>query len=70
MSTELVSFFLFLIFVNFILYSKFYKIANFINIFDQPDKILKKHKFSVPLLGWFILFINCFLVLIFVFFFL
>ena len=69
MSTELVSFFLFLIFMNFIVYLKFYKIANFINIYDKPDKILKKHKFSVPLLGGFILLVNCFLVLIFVFFF-
>lgn len=69
MHTELVSFFFLLAIVNVVVYIRFYKIAYFINIFDRPDKILKKHKFPVPLLGGFILLINFFLILISTFFF-
>ncbi|MDB3971280.1 hypothetical protein N9371_02295 [Candidatus Pelagibacter sp.] len=44
------------------------KIAFFINIFDEPDNRLKKHKFRVPLLGGIILVINFISFIIFHFF--
>ncbi len=39
--------------------------SNFINIFDKPDRKLKKHKFNVPLVGGTIVFINYIILFIF-----
>ena len=36
---------------NFLIFIKLKKLSKIINIFDKPDKHLKKHKSNVPLLG-------------------
>lgn len=44
--------------LNFLFFFYIEKITNFINIFDEPDNKLKKHKLKVPLLGGFIVALN------------
>ena len=60
---------LLLILLNFCIYKNTNKIANFINVYDKPDKVLKKHKVSTPLLGGLILILNLILIIIFNFLF-
>lgn len=55
MSQNIILFFLFLwlIFIIFINYKYRNKIGRILNLIDKPDKIRKKHKFDVPLIGSF-----------------
>ena len=53
---------IFLLF-NFLIFLNLDKLSKIININDKPDGKLKKHKFTVPLLGGTIFLIN-FLILI------
>ena len=46
---------------NFLIFIKLKKLSKIINIFDKPDKRLKKHKSNVPLLGGIIVIINLFI---------
>ena len=48
---EMMQLFLAGIILNFIFFFYIEKITNFVNIFDEPDNNLKKHKSKVPLLG-------------------
>ena len=43
---------------NLIIFFNLKKVSNFINIYDRPDKILKKHISNVPLLGGVIIIIG------------
>jgi UDP-GlcNAc:undecaprenyl-phosphate GlcNAc-1-phosphate transferase len=43
---------------NLLIFIYLKKFSKFINIFDKPDKYLKKHKSNVPLLGGIIILIN------------
>ena len=45
---------------NLLILINFKKISKIVNIFDKPDKHLKKHKSNVPLLGGIIIIINFF----------
>ena len=53
-----------LIILNFFIFINLKKIANFVNIFDNPDGKLKLHKIKTPILGGFILAFN-FLIIFF-----
>ena len=46
---------------NFLIFIKLKKLSKIINIFDKPDKHLKKHKSNVPLLGGIIVIANLFI---------
>tara|TARA_B100001063_G_scaffold246974_1_gene288998 strand:+ start:3161 stop:4165 length:1005 start_codon:yes stop_codon:yes gene_type:complete len=54
---------------NLLILINFKKLSKIINIFDKPDKNLKKHKSNVPLLGGVIIVINLIILLIFSIFF-
>ena len=54
---------------NLLIIINFKKLSKIINIFDKPDKNLKKHKSNVPLLGGVIIVINLIILLIFSIFF-
>ena len=54
-----------LVFLNFIIFLKIDRISVLINLYDIPDNKLKKHKFSTPLLGGIIFFLNLFLIIFF-----
>ena len=54
-----------LIFVNLIFYFTNNKIANYLNLFDIPDKTRKIHSTNVPLTGGLFLFANIFLIFFF-----
>ncbi len=58
MSTEDTLIFLILIILNIIFYLGNYKIANFLNLLDNPDKLRKIHTSKVPLTGGLFLFFN------------
>ena len=55
--------------LNIFIFLNISKISKYINIFDRPDGILKKHPFKIPLLGGVILFLNLSLILLCDFFF-
>ena len=61
--------FLALLINNVLIFINLKKFSKFINIYDRPDKKLKKHRFNIPILGGIIIFLNlaifCFLSLIF-----
>lgn len=48
----------FFIFLNFYIIVNFPKISNYINLFDLPDNILKKHSNKIALLGGPLIFLN------------
>ncbi len=50
--------------VNLIILLNYKRIVNFFNIYDFPDKKLKKHKKKIPLMGGLIIVINILLLLI------
>ena len=58
MISEIFIIFLVLILTNLFLFSKNYKIANYFNLMDVPDKKRKIHKINVPLTGGLFLFLN------------
>ena len=58
-----------LIIINFLFLTKFNYIKNLLNIYDIPDKKLKKHKSKTPILGGFILITNFLIIFIYQFFF-
>ena len=58
-----------LILNNLLILINFKKLSKIINIFDKPDKNLKKHKSNVPLLGGIIIVINLISLFIFSIFF-
>ena len=58
MSTQNTVIFLILIIINILFYFSNYKIANYFNLMDIPDKVRKIHTKKVPLTGGFYLFIN------------
>ena len=51
-------FFFILLFLNFILFLNYRPISNFLNIYDKPSGIIKKHKIKVSLLGGYIFYFN------------
>ena len=54
----MISFYVIFILLNIIIFFNLDRLSKFINIFDKPDNLLKKHKSIVPLIGGFILIIN------------
>jgi len=56
----MISFYVIFILLNIIIFFNLDRLSKFINIFDKPDNLLKKHKSIVPLIGGFILIINIF----------
>ena len=53
--------YIFFTILNLLIYLNLEKISKFINIFDKPDKKIKRHKGNIALLGGVILFVNlCF----------
>ena len=56
-------------FLNLLIFFKLKNISNFINIFDYPDNILKKHHYKVPSLGGLILLTNLIVIFVYNFFF-
>lgn len=54
--------------LNLIIILNYKKISGFLGIYDYPDKIRKIHSNKVPLIGGIIIYINFFLLLIFVIF--
>ena len=59
---------LILLLSNLLILINFKKISKIVNIFDKPDKHLKKHKSNVPLLGGVIIIINFLILSIFLIF--
>ena len=59
-----------LIIFNSLLFINLKKLANFINIFDEPDRKLKLHKIKTPIIGGFILALNLFIIFSYQIFFL
>ena len=53
--------FLSILLLNFIIYINYNKIVKKLNLFDNPDKKLKKHKIKVPVIGGIIIFVNIFI---------
>ena len=66
---KMMSLFFGLVILNCLLFINLKKLSNFINVFDKPDNILKKHTATVPLLGGTILAINFSLIILFIFIF-
>ena len=60
---------LILVVINLLLFINFEYFKKLVNIYDFPDKKLKKHKKKTPILGGLILAINFFIILIYQFFF-
>lgn len=60
---------LIILFFNILVFFNLKKISNIINIYDKPDKHLKKHKSNVPLLGGVIIIFNLLICLFLSFFF-
>ena len=56
------------IFMNIFLFFCIKKISSFLNIFDEPDNKLKKHKSKVPSLGGIIIATNIVLFILIAFF--
>ena len=54
--------------LNFLFICYIKKITNFVNIFDEPDNNLKKHKSRVPLLGGIIIASNIILFILIIIF--
>ena len=54
--------------LNFLFFCYIKKITNFVNIFDEPDNNLKKHKSRVPLLGGIIIASNIILFILIIIF--
>ena len=50
--------------LNFIFYYSHEKIASFLNIYDYPDEIRKKHSKPIPLLGGIYLIFNILIIYI------
>lgn len=63
-------FLILLILFNFFLYINLEKFSKKINIFDIPDKKLKRHKSKIPIVGGIIFFINLLFLILYQFFFL
>ena len=59
-----------LIILNFLLFINLKKIANFVNIFDNPDGKLKLHKIKTPVIGGFVLALNFLIIFFYQIFFL
>lgn len=59
MITEIILF----IFVNLLLFCNYKKLSKLINLYDYPDKKLKKHKLPTPTIGGLIFLINFFLIM-------
>ena len=59
-----------LIILNFLLFINLKKIANFVNIFDNPDGKLKLHKIKTPVIGGFVLALNFIIIFFYQIFFL
>ena len=64
----MIKIFLILLLTNLLIFINFKKISKIVNIFDKPDKHLKKHKSNVPLLGGVIIIINLLILSIFLIF--
>ena len=60
--------FLLLVLLNFVFLKKFNLLAKFINIYDIPDSIRKRHKKSTPVVGGFVIYINLAFILLIDFF--
>ena len=58
---------IFLISINMFLFVFHSKIAKFYNLYDEPDKRRKFHKFSTPLSGGLIIFLNLTFYFIYIF---
>ena len=58
-----------ILFFNILVFFNLKKISNIINIYDKPDKYLKKHKSNVPLLGGIIIILNILIYFLLSFFF-
>ena len=54
----MIEIFLLLLLSNLLILFNLKKFSKFINIYDKPNKILKKHKSNVPLVGGIIIIIN------------
>ena len=54
----MIKIFLLLLLINLLILFNLKKFSKFINIYDKPNKILKKHKSNVPLVGGIIIIIN------------
>ena len=54
----MIKIFLLLILINLLILFNLKKFSKFINIYDKPNKTLKKHKSNVPLVGGIIIIIN------------
>ncbi len=52
--------YIFFTILNLLIYFNLEKFSKFINIFDKPDKKIKRHKGSIAILGGIILFLNLF----------
>ena len=68
MHFKMTQLFLATIVLNFLFFFYIEKITNFVNIFDEPDNKLKKHKSTVPLLGGLIIASNIILFILINFF--
>ena len=61
--------FLLLILFNLALLKKFDLLTKFINVYDSPDLLRKRHKKSTPVVGGFLIYINLLFILLIDFFF-
>ena len=69
MISEIFIIFFVLILFNLFLFIINYKIANYFNLMDIPDKKRKIHKINVPLTGGLFLFLNIMVIFFLKFFF-
>ena len=64
MSYEIILLFLSIILLNYFIFKNLKRLSKFINVFDKPDFILKKHRLITPLLGGTIFLFNFVLIII------